>query len=132
MSYKRRRYEKLLKVIDLICKENQMGVLVIVEGMNDQSALKLIGLRGRILPIKSSGRRLSDFINAIDSRRVIVLTDFDNEGRELASRIREELEHRGIHVNDVLRRQLAALVKSEVAKIEEIPSLIARMESTLT
>ena len=131
MSSQRRRYERLLKIIERIHKENQNGAAIIVEGRNDESALRHVGLSGRIIRFKSSGRRLSDFVNAIQSQRVIVLTDFDREGRELAVRIREELMHRGIHVNDVARKQLAVAVKPEAAKIEEIPSLIDRMESKL-
>ncbi len=131
MSSKRRRYERLLRILDRIRTESQMGALVVVEGQNDASALGRIGLGARILQIKSSGLRLHDFIDSIESKRVIVLTDFDVEGKELASRISEELQRKGIHVNNVARRQLASIVKPEVTKIEEIPSLIARMESML-
>ena len=131
MSSEWRRYERLLKIIERIQKENQMGVTVIVEGRKDLYALKCIGLSGKIVPFKSSGRSLNDFVNTIHAQRVILLTDFDSEGRELAMRIGEELRHRRIHVNDVVRKQLAAIVKPEATKIEEIPMLIARMQSKL-
>jgi 2,5-diamino-6-(ribosylamino)-4(3H)-pyrimidinone 5'-phosphate reductase len=129
MSSERRRYERLLRIVDQIRTESQMGALVVVEGRNDASALRRIGLGEKILRIKSYGLRLREIIDSIESKRVIVLTDFDVEGQELASRISEELQHKGIHVNNIVRRQLASIVKPEVTKVEEIPSLIARMES---
>ena len=129
MSSRQRRYEKLNKIVGRLSREISGGVAVIVEGVNDRIALRRIGLNGKISLFKSSRMKLEDFVCQIDSQRAIVLTDFDKEGQELAGRLMQELEHQGISVNNAIRKELAALIKPEIAKIEELASLIFRMRS---
>ena len=121
-----------MKTIARISRENFAGAAVIVEGMNDKAALRRLGLKGKILSFKSSGQTLLDFVDGIGSKRVLVLTDFDKEGHEVAARITEELEHQGVKVEMSLRRQLAAMVKPEITKVEELPSFLLSIELELS
>jgi len=101
------------------------NILFIVEGKKDKKALLNLGIKN-ILDI--SGRRLTDIVDCILSsnfRQIVVLTDFDREGKKKHKILVKLFEINGIKVNSQLRRKFISLFK--IHKIEEINSLTAAL-----
>ena len=61
--------------------------------------------------------------------KVVILTDFDREGEELASRISDVLTRRGVDVNLEVRRKLSYILKGEVKGFEDLSSLLDRLSA---
>ena len=84
--------------------------LLIVEGKRDARALNTLGLKN-ILPI--NGRPLNAIVDLVADLReshqysdIIVLTDFDREGRHIAGRLGALLRAHRIHPNQRLRSRI--------------------------
>jgi 5S rRNA maturation endonuclease (ribonuclease M5) len=129
MSSQRKRREKIEKILRRISGESNSGTVIIVEGKNDKETLRKLGLTGPILCFKSSGRGLIDFLSQIHAKKVMLLTDFDREGRDLSARMAKELAQLRIRTDDVLRRQLGALIKQDLRTVEGLSSLVEKMRT---
>lgn len=129
MSSQERREEKLEKILWRIAGESTSGTIIIVEGRKDKEALRKLGLAGPIVCFKSSGRGLADFLGNIEARKIIVLTDFDKEGKDIAARINEELAHLDIKTDHTLRKRLGALVRQDARTIQDLFRYVERMHA---
>ncbi len=90
--------EKGLKLLEKLKEEAEDGIPVVVEGINDEKALKGLGVSGTIVKLKGK-HSLSEVAEKIASKfkRAIILTDADYEGRKLAAQISKLLEQYGSH-----------------------------------
>jgi len=89
---------------------------LIVEGAKDERALKTLGLRN-IIPL--NGLPLVDVVEGVkDDDEVVILTDFDKEGKRLCARLLKLLQRRRIKANPRLRRML--MTETGIARIEEL------------
>jgi len=127
MSSQKNRMEKIEKILRRIAAESSSGTVIIVEGRKDEETLQRLGLTGPIVCFKSSGKVMNDFLGQISARKVILLTDFDREGRELSTRMARELGHLKIATDDILRRRLSALVKQDARTIEGLCAFVEKM-----
>ncbi|MGA2238703.1 MAG: toprim domain-containing protein [Candidatus Bathyarchaeia archaeon] len=92
MNAQERRFEAVTKLIGDVAAHSRRGVPVIVEGPNDVKTLRKLGITGPIFCAKSRRLGLVDFLDSIATySEVIILTDFDKEGRALAWRLRRDL-----------------------------------------
>ena len=92
---------------------------VIVEGKKDREALKkfnfdIITIYGSSLYEKSE--YISNFFS--ENREVLILTDFDKEGKKIAKKMNHFLESFGVKVDNKTRSKIKLMVKSN--KIEDI------------
>ncbi len=105
--------EELGKIIEEI---NDCTVLV--EGKQDLVALSNFGISD---VISISGKPLEKFVDALRGN-VLVLTDFDHEGKQLAKRITTVLQHLGVRTNTPLRKKIHRMLGithvSEMKKIK--------------
>ena len=91
--------------------------LVIVEGKRDVKALNCLGVTKTIT---ISGKSLSQVAISLYEKyrdfpiKVVILTDFDPEGRKMASRLRELLQKYRITPNTGLRRKVSQLGKTSI------------------
>jgi len=89
--------------------------LVIVEGRKDEMALQRLGLRN-ILPL--NGVSLPDIATSLYdtgiNKEVVILTDFDREGRRLALELGRLLRAYKIKVNGRLRAELRSFGKGRI------------------
>jgi len=93
---------------------------VIVEGKHDEGALKTLGIPD-ILPINS--KPLITVVEALASRgirEVVILTDFDREGRKLAQQLERMMHMYKIESNNRLRQLVRSFGRTT---IEELDSL---------
>ena len=100
------------KIVDVIksLDEKYPELVVIVEGIRDERVLRSLGLSAFIIKTQSGFSRPS-LIDAIEqslgpARKVLILTDFDEEGEEIASFLKSELELRRVKLLERERRQI--------------------------
>jgi 5S rRNA maturation endonuclease (ribonuclease M5) len=105
---------------------------VIVEGPNDVRTLRKLGIVGPIFCAKSRRLGLVDFLDSVATHsEVIILTDFDKEGRALAWRLRKDLSQMRVKVNVEVWKQLKALARSEMVGIENLGKYLDRLAASL-
>jgi len=132
---KRRTWKHYLeleaRLKEIIGEINYSISAVIVEGKRDEEALRAYGLRSPVLRFCGSGLPVFAFIDeVVEGYRgctVLVLLDFDQEGKDMAERIARELEERGVGVEKTLRGEFAqVLIREGILRMEEIHMLRRR------
>ncbi len=88
--------------------------LVIVEGKKDKKALENIGIK-KIVTISNKSLL---YLEQINDKEVIILTDLDSHGKKLYSKIKNNLQKRGIKVDNKFREFL--FKKTRITFIESI------------
>lgn len=130
MKWTLERVELLMKALEELFKEWKDGACIVVEGKRDRDALKYLGLKTGVVAFKTLNCGISDAIERLcHKNRIVILTDFDPEGDELASRISEVLIKRGVNVNLELRRKLLYILKGEVKGFEDLSPLLDRLSA---
>lgn len=106
--------------------EKIKGNILIVEGLKDEKALKSLGLKNIV---RISGKPLIKVVEDVASKiqrskihEVIILTDFDSEGRKLAARLTYLLQKYKIHPNSRLRREFMKLGYGRIEDMNGIGS----------
>lgn len=125
----RKYYWELVEEIRSLVDSINFGTsLVIVEGQNDEFALRELGLKTPVCRFRSLGQSETLFVEELSEnyrgRSVVVMLDFDEEGTRMAERISRELEERGVKVQHYFRRAFKEiLLKEGVRHIEEIKAI---------
>jgi 5S rRNA maturation endonuclease (ribonuclease M5) len=121
------RYEEIVKVVDDL-RELSGRMPVVVEGMRDAKALATLGIHTNVVTL-SKGMSLFSFCEELSRswREVVVLTDWDRKGGQLARRLKEAFKANETKVVDEIRMQLVILTKKEVKDVEGMPSYLARL-----
>jgi len=127
-------------VKDLIDELNDMegDALVLVEGKKDLLALEAVGVRVPAVAL-NQGKELFDLLDSISrsdangrmekgQRLLVILTDWDRKGGQLASRIGKACTHLGIPHDTDIRRRLVHLTGRYIRTVESLGSLMERLE----
>ncbi len=77
--------------------------VVIVEGKRDKDAVQLMGCR-RVLTLQK--KALFEVVEAVTEDTVVILTDFDKEGRKVHKELSRMFSQRGVYVDDTVRKLL--------------------------
>jgi 5S rRNA maturation endonuclease (ribonuclease M5) len=93
--------EAFLELKNLVEKMNEEISCVIVEGRKDKEALEKIGYKGSII--------YADRFKKAKGK-VVILTDFDKEGKEIARRITRSIGEKNI--DNFFRNELRKILKS--------------------
>jgi len=132
MSAEERRLQAVNELVTKLVGCSRRGIPVIVEGPNDVKALRALGIAGPVFCAKSRRLGLVDFLDSIANHsEVVILTDFDKEGRALAWRLRRDLSVMRVKVNTEIWKQLKALVRSEIFGIEDLSKYLDRHSVSL-
>jgi len=120
-------------ISELIARINENSSLVLVEGENDERALRMAELKTPITTFCDSKMPRFEFVERIASdyagSSVVVLFDFDREGTAAAKRMMVELEEKGVRVERKVREKLGEiLVREGIRRIEELPSILSKAE----
>ena len=102
--------------------------LVIAEGKKDGMALKSLGVKNIIL---LNGRPLAELALHVSKSRiatvggkgkkeVVILTDFDSEGKRLAARLAYLLKKHKVMVNSRLRRRFMRFGRTRIEDLNDI------------
>ncbi len=100
--------------------EEIKGFTVIVEGVKDKKVLESIGFR-HIIMLNPKG--LAECVNGIEEEEVVVLTDFDKKGEELAKKLELFLRKPRRDIRKKLRK---LFTKSGISTIEGLKKMIKR------
>ena len=105
---------RLKEIIDDI---NYRVALVLVEGIRDEESLRKIGVKRPVTRFCDSKLPtfafVEDVTNNYKGQTILVLFDFDKEGRGIAKKISRELEEKGVKVERFLRNEIAELLLKE-------------------
>lgn len=94
-----------------ILKLKEQNKLIIVEGKKDVSSLKKLGLKN-VMEIKGA---LFETVEAVEDKEVVILTDIDEEGKKLYSKLKRQLIRRGVKIDNALRH---FLFRAKVSHVE--------------
>jgi 5S rRNA maturation endonuclease (ribonuclease M5) len=124
-AYYARKKDETEKLLDELRKRSNAGVPIVVEGHRDRNALRKLGFTGTILCLKAVRESRFQFLDRLDGfEDIILLTDFDREGRELRLWLYQELTRRGVKADDLPWRRIRSLARTEMRSIEELPSFL--------
>lgn len=124
------KVEETERIINELRTQSEAGVPIIVEGRRDEAALRRLGIAGKVHCLKARGESRHEFLDRLDgTRRAIVLTDFDREGKELETWLYKELSQRGVKSDLRLWIRMRSLARAEVRSVEEIPNFIRALEA---
>lgn len=100
-------------------ERSKEGSVLLVEGQRDARAMRDLGYSGSIVTISSLGLEegRSRLLNA---KEVIILTDLDREGRELAAKYTRLLTHEGSVVSLEYRKKLLIESKGMFRQIQNL------------
>jgi len=128
MATYERILERLPKTLERLSRKGASGVLIIVEGRKDATALRRLGIKGKMFTIKNSGKILEDSLDEAFGPEVVILVDFDEHGTELAKEIANYLESRRIKADLSIWRDVRALVRRDIKDVEGLPSYLERLK----
>lgn len=111
---------RILKDMESYCSDK----ILIVEGVRDREALKALGLNINIMILKNGDSFESMLERLEDVDEIVVLTDFDPQGVELAYKIMNRLESVGVKVNLTYWSKLRNLLKREIKDVEGLKKLL--------
>ena len=118
--------ENYKRFLELICKLREFEGALIVEGRRDEVALRNLGVRAEI--IRLSRLPLTEIaLTASSYKEVMILTDFDRKGDELAGKLLRYLEGYSCRVDAETRRELKKLVKKDVKGVEDLYGLYLKI-----
>lgn len=130
-AHLKEKEEKILQILEGLAEESGKGTLIIVEGKKDIEALRLLGMKGKIVSAKTGGKTLLDVISEIEETEVqgvILLLDFDRRGKELTKNLRQHLEKTCIKPNLMFWRSIHRLVGAEVKDVEGLASYMETLK----
>ncbi len=120
-----RKAERLAKLLEKLVGQSAKGIPIVVEGQKDVTALRQLGVEGKIVSSKTSGKNFLDILAEIENlrvREVVLLLDFDRRGAEWTHRLKQHLEKTQIKPNLDYWNQLYGLVGHNVKDIESLPT----------
>ncbi len=100
------------------------GLLIVVEGVKDRQALVKLGVKAKIMTLRSFIRLAStDWLEKEKLSEIVVLTDFDRRGRSHSVKIRKICSGR-VRVNTEYKYRLKQALGGSAKDVEGIPSFI--------
>ncbi len=117
-------FETLHNLIQMMRDENK-SIPILVEGLHDREALRLIGFEGDII-IMNQGLSLERLAEKISRRysRVIIFLDWDPKGEELTKRMSMLLTSNGVRCNLELRRKISSLLSPQISSVEQLSTMV--------
>lgn len=122
------RLEEVQAIIGEITELAKNGAVLLVEGKRDRDSLISLGIRGEI--IQTSQKQLFNLAESLarEKRQVIVLSDWDERGDEVARQVETYLKADGVQPKCELRESLKSLVKKEIKDVESLYSYVERLK----
>jgi 5S rRNA maturation endonuclease (ribonuclease M5) len=120
-------------LLEKLIERSNEGCVILVEGLKDAAALRLLGVQGYIACIKPLRIPLYDYLQRyIDSKvEIVILTDFDRRGSQLLGKIASYLEHSGKHPNLSFWMKLNSLLSGDVKDVEGLPAYLKNIKDEL-
>jgi 5S rRNA maturation endonuclease (ribonuclease M5) len=126
--------EKIQQIITKLAEESAKGKPIVVEGIKDEHALRILGVNGLIVTVKTGGKSFLEATTEIEqlgSREVILLLDFDRRGVEGTMRLQGNLERLKVKANMKFWIELRAFVGREIQCVESLPSYLSTLQEKI-
>ena len=122
-----RRYKLIERVLQDLMEMSEHGAVIVVEGRNDESALRNLGICGAIE--SPGGQSLLHFTDSLASNydSVIVLTDWDRRGNQLSAQIVRYLQSHDVAIDTDLRSRLKKLVQKDIKDVQGLRRHIVKL-----
>ncbi len=117
--------EEVQKLLDELREFSAQGVPIIVEGKNDSKALRDLDIRGPVVQISSSKKTALNFLEGLSGhKQVVILTDFDRAGADLARFCEKHLQK--LNVEPILdpRKKLKFFLRKGIKDIESLEKFL--------
>jgi len=123
-----RRYEMIERVLQELMEQSDDGAAIVVEGRNDESTLRNLGICGAIE--SPNGQSLMQFADSLARNygSAVVLTDWDRRGNELSTRIAMYLRSRDVVIDTDLRTRLKKLVQKDIKDVQGLERHILKLQ----
>jgi|Deesub1362B_J571_1020462.scaffolds.fasta_scaffold30382_2 5S rRNA maturation endonuclease (ribonuclease M5) len=112
-------------VLDELLRASKAGAIIVVEGASDRRSLRDLGVEGEIVlaSIQPDVELVDSLANSLENLKtaeVIILSDWDVEGRKIERRLGRLFKSRGISVNTEYRRRIFKIVGKDVRSVENL------------
>ena len=102
---------------------------IIVEGLKDRMALRSLGVNGNIVVLNDGDTILGTCEKlARQWGAVIIFTDWDQKGGELAHALEDAFHNCGVDYDSEYRASVSMLVKKDIKDVEGLPPLMRRLQ----
>ena len=119
--------EQVEGLLDELRECSGSGVPTLVEGADDEIALRKLDVNGQIFRISSGSKTLLNFLEGLTGfKQIIILTDFDRAGDKLAKFCAEHLRRLGVEPITDTREKLRALLRKDVKDIQGLAGFLRR------
>ncbi len=121
--------EEIEEIIEKIKQEiEEDKLIIIVEGKKDKAALSTLGVRESVFILngKDIWNRLEEIASKNQEKHVVILTDFDKEGKKLYGKITKDLEKIGMKINKKYREFFQK--RTKISQIEGLDTYITNRE----
>ena len=119
--------EALEELIGILIEASDRGAAIIVEGRKDRESLRALGAHGPVIMASQRPSLILAEDVARAHREIIVLTDWDEKGEEMALQIEKHLRCSGSRGDVEIRSRLKRLVKKEIKDVESLSRYVERM-----
>ncbi len=121
------RFRKIQEILDDLADRAGRGAIILVEGRRDKASLEALGIRGTIA--MASQKQLLNLTESLSRQNddIIVLSDWDERGEEVARRAEVFLKSNGARPDCGPRKKLRLLTKKEVADVESLHGYMERL-----
>ena len=122
-------YQKLLSIMEELQHYAEQGMPIIIEGKKDEKSLKELGIEGNFIKVSGSPYKLFEIAEiAAQSSKIIILTDFDKKGNELAQKLSEDIQRLGSYPNLQIRRRIMGITRRYIKDIESLSRHLHQLE----
>jgi 5S rRNA maturation endonuclease (ribonuclease M5) len=124
----------LRKLRDLLAGMEYLVSAVVVEGPRDVEALRRTGFGGRVEICSRFNVSESDLAESLahEIESLVILTDFDEEGRRINGHLTRLLETRGVKVEVGIRRRFGRLMAAlGIHTIEALDDVVSKIEERM-
>jgi 5S rRNA maturation endonuclease (ribonuclease M5) len=126
------RHDIIEALRELLANISSLTDVVVVEGPRDVESLRRLGYQGELVISSQIGVNDYDLMSQLSRkyRRILILTDFDQEGASQSQKFSKILEHEGVIVEQGLRRRVGKLMAGlGVYAIEDIDNMIDNFQN---
>lgn len=119
--------ERVEEILGELKEHAEAGVPIVVEGARDRESLLAMGVKGKISQISSGKRTALNFLeNLAGHSRIVILTDFDRAGEELARFCAKHLRNLGVEPIVEPRDKLKKLLHKDIKDIEGLSKFMTK------
>ncbi|MEM2419898.1 MAG: toprim domain-containing protein [Candidatus Bathyarchaeia archaeon] len=133
-THLKEKVEQIQQILQELAEETSGGKPILVEGKRDAEALKTLGIYGKVIFAKKGLKTRLDVISEIEKFKpseVILMLDFDREGRELTEQLKLHIEKAGIKANTHYWLRLSSLTGREVKDVEGLPPYLQTLKNKI-